>query len=636
MLEGMRNAAKNWLGKIVLTVLFSFLIVSFAIWGIGDIFRGFGAGTVARAGNVDIPTEEFRNEYQTALQNLQTQSRQPITSVQARALGLDRQVLGRMISDALLDQRTRQLGLARSNEDFAASVMKDPAFFGPTGSFDRTVFQDVLRRNGLTEARFTEKQRALYLRQELTGALTSGVKLPQTMLEMLHRYTSETRSVEFFTLPAPPDSEIAAPSDKDIETFFETRKTLYRAPEYRRIITLSVHPAGVADPSKVSEADVRAEYEKVKGQRFTTAEQREVQQIVFKSGEEQAAREALEKIRAGAKFQAVAEERKLTERDISLGLVPREKILDPEVAKTAFSIKAGETGDVVAGRFGPVLVHVVKIEPLAVKPLEEVSEQLRKDIAARLATEAVQKLHERIEDQRTSGKPLEEAAKVAGLHVRVIESIDAQGRDNKGQPVQDLQDREILLRAAFASDIGVDNETISTPDRSYVWFEVANVEQARERRLEEVREEITKAWREDQIAQKLRDKAQELVKKIEGGASMEDVAKEAGAKVEHLPDVKRTGHEKLALSIVERIYSVHSGKAESATGTAGARVIFKVLDSNIPPFNGDDPGLKAVAAQFERSFSEDIAVQYLAKLQADAGITINQTIMRNVVGGETN
>lgn len=634
MLEGMRNAAQNWLGKIVLTVLFSFLILSFAIWGVGDIFRGFGAGTVARAGSAEIPTEEFRQEYQTALQNLQQQTRQPITAAQARAMGLDRQVLGRMISDALLNQRARQLGLAMSDADFAAQVMKDTTFHGPTGAFDRMVFQDVLRRNGLTEARFTERQRALYLRQELTGGMISGVKVPRALLEMLHRYANETRSVEYFSIGAAAAGDIAAPTEKDLQTFYETRKNLYRAPEYRKIVTLSISPASLAQPAKISAEALNAEYERVKGQRFTTPEQREVQQIVFKPGEEQAARDALAKIKGGTKFEALAAERNLKPTDISLGTLPLDKFLDPAIGKAAFALKQGETSDVVAGRFGPVLVHVVKIEPLAVRPLPEVEETLRNELAARIAEATVKKIYDQIEDQRTSGKPLEEAAKVAGYTVRTIDAVDAQGRDKKGQPVQDLPHRELLLRAAFASDIGVDNETIVTPDKGYAWFEIAGLEPARERTLEEVREDIAKAWREDQVAQKLREKADELVKKISAGASMEDVAKEAGVKLEHLADVKRTGHEKLPLGVVERIYSIHTGKAESATGTGGERIVFKILDAAIPPFNADDPGLKAVATQFERTFGEDIAVQYLAKLQADAGITINQTIMRNVVGGE--
>ena len=103
MLTAMHEASKNWLGKIVLGFLFALLILSFAVWGIGDIFRGFGSGTVAKAGDIEIPTEEYRAEYQTLLQNYQRNAKRVITNDQARALGIDKLVLNRMISEGLIE-----------------------------------------------------------------------------------------------------------------------------------------------------------------------------------------------------------------------------------------------------------------------------------------------------------------------------------------------------------------------------------------------------------------------------------------------------------------------------------------------------------------------------------------------------
>ena len=632
MLDGMRKASQTWLGKLVLTVMFSFLILSFAVWGIGDIFRGFGQGKIATAGGTDISSEEFRFEFQNQLQRLQQMTRQPLTSQQARAFGLDQQDLGQLISEAILDQRARKLGLAMSDESVRESVFKDPDFFGPMGSYDRAVFLDRLRSAGLDEKRFAVKLRSSYLRQELTGSLTAGLKLPQAMVETLFRYANETRSVEFFTLDAASVGDIPAPSAEELAKFFETRKSAFRAPEYRKLVMLAVTPGTVADPSKIRDADIAAVYEKVKTQRFGAPELRQVYQIVFKSGEDAAAAEALEKIKAGAKFQDIAEARDLKLSDIDLGLLPIEKIADPAVGKAAFSLKEGETSGVIAGRFGPVLVQAVKVQPAAVKPLEEVKDILRGEIAQERAQSEVQKIHDRIEDQRTSGKVLEEAAKAAGLSIRTIEASDASGRDKAGQEIPDLVEREALLKAVFASDVGVDNETLQTRDRGYVWFEMAGLEPARDRALDELRPQIEAAWREDQIAAKLREKADALVKTIESGKSFEEVAKETGAEVTHIPDVKRGGHEKLAAAVVERIFSVAPGKSATALATPSQRVVFHVIDAAVPPFEADSDTIKAIVPQLERAFTGDIANQYLAQLQKEAGVSINQAAVRSATG----
>jgi len=38
----MRKASSNWLGKTIMSVVMGFLIISFGVWGIADIFRGLG------------------------------------------------------------------------------------------------------------------------------------------------------------------------------------------------------------------------------------------------------------------------------------------------------------------------------------------------------------------------------------------------------------------------------------------------------------------------------------------------------------------------------------------------------------------------------------------------------------------
>ena len=87
-----------------------FLIISFGIWGIGDIFRGFGVSTVAKIGNTEISMDQFRVRYNEQLQQLSRQVGRPITPEQARAFGLEQQLLGRMVAFAVLDQQAKQTG----------------------------------------------------------------------------------------------------------------------------------------------------------------------------------------------------------------------------------------------------------------------------------------------------------------------------------------------------------------------------------------------------------------------------------------------------------------------------------------------------------------------------------------------
>lgn len=130
MLRGLRKASSNWLGKVVMAAVVGFLVISFAVWGIGDIFRGFGVSTVATIGSSEITVEQFRQFYNDRLQQYGRQLGRPITSDQARAAGLDRQILSTLVAEAVLDERARQLGLGVSDEEVVRQIMQDPAFRG--------------------------------------------------------------------------------------------------------------------------------------------------------------------------------------------------------------------------------------------------------------------------------------------------------------------------------------------------------------------------------------------------------------------------------------------------------------------------------------------------------------------------
>src|ERR1700760_1086314 len=111
MLRGIHKASSNWLGRAVMAVVLGLIAVSFGIWGIGDIFRGFGSSTLAKVGGTEIRVDTFRQLYQDRMQQLSRQFNRPILPDQARALGLDRQLLGEVIAETALDNRARSMRL---------------------------------------------------------------------------------------------------------------------------------------------------------------------------------------------------------------------------------------------------------------------------------------------------------------------------------------------------------------------------------------------------------------------------------------------------------------------------------------------------------------------------------------------
>ncbi|MEA2841973.1 MAG: peptidyl-prolyl cis-trans isomerase [Methylobacteriaceae bacterium] len=631
MLQGLRAASQNWIGRTVMAIVMGFIVVSFAIWGIGDIFRGFGSGKLGQVGSVDISTQDYRTAYQNELQRLQRQARRAITNDEARAAGLDREVLSRLVAQAALDQKARQLGLAMAEEDVAKTILNDPSFKGPNGQFDRNRFANALRDFGYSERTFANERRQDYLRQEILQAVAGNIVVPQAMLEAINRYRNETRSVDYVVLPPSAAGEIATPTEDVLQKYFDERKQSFRAPEYRRLVTLTVTPATAVNPESISDADAQKLYDEAKEARFSTPERRAIQQITFP--DEAAAAEANAKIKAGGSFDSIAADRKLSEKDIDLGLLQKSDIADQALASAAFALPEGAVSEPVKTAFGVALLRVTKIEPGSAKPFAEVTADLKREIAAQRAKSQVQKLHDSIEDQRSAGKSLADAAKAVGLEVRAIDAIESTGRGKDGQPVEGLVAGPDLLKAAFASDIGVDNDTVNTPDGGYIWYEVAGIDPAHDRKLEEVRLEVEAAWRNDETQRILSQRATDMVKTLQSGGDFAALASGASLQVQHSNEVKRSGAQGFTPGAIVQVFNVPSGGAGQAAADGGGRMVFHVLDSVVQPFDPDKPDSKQIAEQLKSGLTEDLVSEYVRRLQNDYGVSVNPAALQAATGG---
>lgn len=631
MLRGLRKAGQTLVGKIIATIFFGALIVSFAIWGIGDIFRATPPTTVAKVGSTDISVFQMQNAYNTELQRLGRQFRTVISPQQAKAFGLDQQVLSSLITEAVMAEQAKKLGLSVSDQLIASTILEDPAFKGADGQFNRAMFDQVLRNASLTEAGFVGEQRKAMTRIHLAEAIAGDITIPQAAREAMHRYSSERRAASYVVLTPATAGEIPAPTNEQLQSFFNERKSAFQAPEYRAVAVLALDASAVAKPDSVSEADARQRYEQEKA-KFGTPERRTIQQISFPSQEEAGA--ASKKIKEGATFDAIAAERNVPAQDLELGTFTKAEMLDQAVAAAAFALEQGAVSEPIAGRFGPVIVRVTQVQPEAVRPFEEVAAEIRKEIAESRAKSELESTHDAIEDMRAGARPLADIAKEKGLTLVQIPAVDASGMDKAGKPVE-VASRDAVVKAAFASDIGVDNEALRT-NGGYVWFDVTGIEPTREKTLDEVRDQVVALWRSDEIAQRLSEKARQLTERIEKGETIEAIAQELNLPAKTATDLARsTAKDDLTAEAVNRLFAVPTGKAGSTSNGADARAVFKVTAATVPAFAATSPEAQRIDTQLRNSMGNDLLDEYIAQIRQELGVTINQQALRQATGGES-
>ena len=626
----MRKASSNWLGKIVMATVMGVLIVSFAVWGIADIFKGFGQSSLAKVGGTEISTEQFRQIYTDKLQQLGRSFGRPLSSEQARAFGLDRQVLQQTIAEAALDEEARRMGLAQSQEETMRLIYSDPNFKGLGGAFDPARFQATIRQFGYTEQRYLAEQRRVGLRRQIVGTVSADIEPSKVLIDALTRFQNEQRSIEYVKLDAAQAGTIDPPSPEALAAYFEDHKTQFRAPEYRKLSFVAINPEEIGKWTEVSDEDAKKIFE-LNRDKLGTPEKREVSQIVFPNeGDAQAARS---RIASGTSFDDLAKERNLNPSDVNLGMIAKTAIIDPAIADAAFALPSGEVSQPVQGRFGVALVKIGKIEPGVMPTFESVAAQVKKEIATERARAKVNEIQNKMEDERSGGANVVEASQKLGLTPVTIDAVDRSGRLPNGQPVTNIPRGLDVVSQAFNSDVGVDNEPIQFAG-GYVWYDVLGITPSRERTLDEVRGEVEAKWREDQISSKLRAKATEMVQKLEHGGTLAEVAASAGLKVDTAAGFRRDasppGVPSAAITAAFRTPKDGVGQTPGSGGSEW--IVFRVTDVVVPPVETASEELKKLKDTLQRGLTDELVAQYVNKIESEIGTTINQAAFAQVTG----
>ena len=618
-----------------MTIVMGLLIVAFGIWGIADIFHGFGQSTLATIGGTQISTEQFREIYNDRLQQIGRQFGRSLSPDQVRALGLDRQVLQQVIAEAALDEDARRKGLNASDEEIKRQIMSDPNFKGANNAFDPARFAGLIRQMGYTEQRYVAEQRHTTLRREIAGTMAAGVEPSKTLLDVLNRFQNEQRTIDYVKLGAAQAGNIDPPTPEQLASYFDAHKVQFRAPEFRKVAFVVMTPESIAKSITVSDEDAKKVYEERKD-KLSTPEKRQLWQMVFPSvAEAQAARS---KIQAGASFDDIAKERGLAASDVDLGTVTRSEIIDPATAEAAFSLKTDEVSQPIQGKFGVALVKVGKIEPGNQPTYDSVAAKLKHDIAVDRARAEVNDLHNKMEDERGGGASVIEAAKKLGLTAVTIDAVDRSGRAPDGKPVTGLPPGVELIAQAFASDVGVDNETLQIGNNGFVWFDVLGVTPSRERTLDEVKDKVEAGWRDDQIGSRLMTKATDMVRKLDQGGKLADEAAGLGLKVESASDIKRDGTAAgLPGAVIAAVFRTAKDGAGQAPGAGpDGWVVFRVTDVKVQPLNLASDEMKKLKDGLQRALADEDVGQYIVRLETEIGTTINQAAVAQITGANSN
>jgi peptidyl-prolyl cis-trans isomerase D len=630
MLDRLRKNASGFVAQIFIGLL----VLSFAVWGINDIFMASVDTTVATVGDEEISGELFLFEYRRDLQQRSQSFGRQLTTAEGQALGFDRRVLDQMVGRTALDVTARNLGLAAGEDLVIEDIRNDPAFQGPTGQFDAQTFQQTLFSNGISEGFLVDDRRRFITRQQLVDAVSENSGVPDGYAGELFNVLNEQRKADYVVLtpemvPAPDD-----PDETALQNFYDVRgQALFREPEYRSFSYLLMTPQSVAGAMEIPEEALREEYS-LRKREFDQEERRVLEQISYPTQEEaQAARASLNE---GKTFAALADEQELQPGDIQLGTLTRRDIFSEEIAEAAFSLENGTISEPVEGPLGWVLIRAAQIIPAVESSFDDVKDRLRTDMALDRSYDELFDLANQVEDARAGGLPLAEAVSVLNLDVETVPAVTATGLGRDGRRPDNLPSDDGILQAAFEAAPGNEAPMGELADGSFFWVEVTELTDARTPPLEEVRGRLVTAWKEEEREAALLRLAADLAARINAGESIAGVTDAFGRAPVETPLLSRgMSNETFSRIAVNNLFSIDDGEATYGPVGFGNSVVLmqvaEIIAGNTDEASEQFSGFKQ---QLDQTLTNDLMYQYVNAVRQDLDVSVNQRAVAYVIGGD--
>ncbi len=616
MLQFIRNFAGSWVVKI----LFVLLILSFGVWGIGDVFRSSTPTTVAEVGKVEIGQQALDQEFRRQMERLRPMLGGTLTTEQAKRFGLLEQSLQSLIQRTLFDLAASDMGISVGQEVIKLRIADEPSFRNQQGQFDPNIFRSVLRNNQLTEDGYVAMIQRETARQLVAGAVAAAVTPPAPLVRDLYRYRGEKRVAEVVTLPNASIGDVGVPDDAAIKQAYDDHQVRFTAPEYRALTVARLSPDALAKDIKIDDAQLRKAYEE-RASEFGAPEKRTVQMVVV--DDEAKAKQIAEAAKAKGLDEAAKE---AGVEPVTLDNIARTDL--PEIGDAAFALDAGKTSDAVKSALGWHVMAVTGMTPATTRSFEDVRDQLAEELKKEQALDSVFSIANRVEDQLASGASLDEVAQAQGLALTKVAAIDSTGKAPDGKDAApDLPGLKAQLANAFQLRSGATSNLTEGEGSNFIAVRVDSVIPAAVRPLADVRDQVIADWQQEQRADRAAKKAQEIADRLKQGAeaAAQDVATAAGASFAMTTPFTRDAQsvEGLPAEMVVKLFAAKPNEVVDGS-TADAQVVARLKEIVPADPKAADADLAPIRASVEQGMENDLVAEFTNALRDKYPVQIHR------------
>jgi len=630
------NNFRKYAKYVVLTILFGMLIISFGLWGVGDMLRmGARSTEVAHVGGTHIPLygwvggapvtlNEVREQFNRQLEGIQRQTGQRPEPEQAMRYGLHVRALEEVIQRTVLDYAIQQFGLVVSDAEVRAAIARNPAFAGTGGAFDPLLYRNRLQQARISEAQYVVDVRREIAASQLFGVVRSEGLAPKSLRDDVFKMEGEKRVAQTIYVPDAIVTDVPKPTAEQLNTYFEANKTRFQIPEFRAFSYVMLTVDDILPQITITPDQLKQEYA-ARAAQFGTPEKRDVDQAMA-DGEDKA-KAIIAGVKSGKSLEDAAKEvLGNTDGVIKLGAVTKKDLPPGPLADGVFGIPEGVAPAPIQSPLGWHVVRVNKIEPGTSQSFDEVKEKLEAELKAQQAPDVLIKLVTDFERLLAKTQSMKTAADDLGLKVKTYENVDARGQDQSGNQVVIGAAAAELVQAAFSTRESVESDLLETQKGEYFVVRTDRITPARVPALSEVEGKVTDAWQNEERRKLAEVRVKEAVEKANAGTDLATIAKELGLEVRTAKAVTRFEADQgnyLNQAAVQALFKLEPGKTQSVRTGEGS-VIVRLEKIEPVDLAKDKEAIERFGKQLDTMVANDLILQLVSALRAKFGVTVDE------------
>ena len=572
MLDLLRRNASGPFGLTLIILL----VLAFSVWGIGDIFRNYDVGTLARIGDREVDSQEFLFRYNREINRISNELERFVSNEEARDSGIDIQILTNLLVEKTLNSSADEMKLRPSDNSLTERLKNTSSFRNAFNQFDKNVFNQVLRQNGITEDLFFSMERDSIAQAQIYRALFENLNISKEFSNLIHRFQNEDRSVDYLVLNT--NTENVDPyeiNNQELLSYYNNNKDNYKSESKRDFTLLTLLKSEISSLIEVEEEIIKEIYENNLSD-YETPEKRTYYVIPFNSSEE--VNSALNNFKENTDINNIIVSRGLSVEDVLQSSISLEEGLNEAISNKAFEVDKNILAGPVQGPFGPTLIYVTKIESSIKKTFLEVKEKIEQDYKSEETQDKIYEIYNVIEDQRAAGLTFEEIALENNLKLSQYSSVNDNGSNFSNSDI-DLALRNLIIETIFDSDIGLEMDPLEDQNGNVVFIRVDNIDEETILNFDNVQNEVRSDIINQRQKKDLEDISFQYLNDINNNINnLEQIADNLNVAILKRDNLSRYSFDEVfSRSAIEEIFKTNVNKAFKANVGIGDSIIIGLV-----------------------------------------------------------